>query len=100
MISCRKAGTEMAGYTVEGLEEKGYRGYVRNFGGKAMESRYAMMMVAMLANWNRYHLIFELDRKNKKQIIRVRDAIFTTRYPEVWIEREMHDDNYDHKQGK
>lgn len=90
----------MAGYTVEGLEEKGYRGYVRDRNGQEAESRYAMMMVAMLANWNRYHLIFELDRKERKRRIRVRDGVFTTRYPEIWIEREMHDDNYDHQQGK
>lgn len=80
----------MAEYTISRLEELGYRGYVRKQDGSVEESRFAMTVVVVMANWNRYHL--EYGIQSGKRIIRVRQGLYTETYPEIWIEKELKDD--------
>ena len=80
----------MAEYTISRLEELGYRGYVRKQDGSVEESRFAMTVVVILANWNRYHL--EYGIKDNRRIIRVRQGLYTETYPEIWVEKELNND--------
>lgn len=78
----------MGQYTVEGLKAMGYRGYIREKTGEVREDEHALAKVAFIANFNRYHLIFEVDRAGKRKRIRVRDGIYTIK-EDIWIEKEL-----------
>ena len=78
----------MGQYTVEGLKALGYRGYIREKTGEVREDASALARVAFIANFNRYHLIFEVDRNERRKRIRVRDGIYTMN-EDAWIEKEL-----------